>query len=116
MIILQSRIPLTADSFAEGSEIVQVQMSWLQQTEGCINAEVFSSLDPQHTLLVFQEWNNEQELQDYFNSDELQTLLADISGLLSAEITTRLYAVNAPTEIENTGAFEDEEVETHTLH
>lgn len=116
MIIVQSRIPLNPEDFSQGSEIVQGQMSWLQQQDGCVNAEVFSSIEPQHTLLVFQEWRSEQQLQDYFNSQELQDLLGDIAGLLSAEITTRLYAVHAPSDVETGTLIEEDEQESHTLH
>ena len=79
---------------------------------GCVSYEFYSALTNSCQFLLFQEWSSVEALQAHFETEHMETFLAELPSILNGEIVTRRYEVRNQDEQEADDEFDESEVPT----
>lgn len=95
MIIVQGLIPLLPESREEALRLARIVSDASLEESGCISYDFFVGLRDPNTLMLLQEWETLEALMAHFNTPHVEAFMKELPHIVSGEIITRRYAVQA---------------------
>lgn len=95
MIIVQGLIPLQPESREEALRLARIVSDASLEESGCISYDFFIGLRDPNTLMLLQEWETLDALMSHFNTPHVEAFMKELPHIVSGEIITRRYAVQA---------------------
>ena len=100
MIIVHGSIPLRPERRDQALALAKHMATPSRNEKGCMSYEFYIGLADPDTLMLFQEWESMDALMGHFDTDHMDAFLQQLPELVSGEIVTRRYAVQAVEEEE----------------
>ena len=100
MIIVHGTFPIRNEVREEALRAARNMAVASRCESGCISYEFYESLNEPDKLLLFQEWDSLDALKEHYQTDHMEVFLKKLPWLLSGEISTRRYLVQANEEHE----------------
>ena len=100
MIIVHGSIPIRPERRAQALALATQMAAASRSEKGCMSYEFYVGLEDPDTLMLFQEWESMEALMGHFETDHMDVFLQQLPDLVSGEIITRRYAVQAVEEEE----------------
>ena len=95
MIIVHGSIPIRPECRDQALELARQMATASRNEQGCVSYEFYVGLADPDTLMLFQEWESMDALMGHFDTDHMDDFLQRLPELVSGEIITRRYAVQA---------------------
>ena len=95
MIIVQGLIPLLPDQREEALRLARIVSDASLEESGCISYDFYVGLRDPNTLMLLQEWESLDALMAHFNTPHVEAFMKELPHIVSGEIITRRYAVQA---------------------
>ena len=112
MIIVHGMFPVLRESREKALKLMQEMAAASRLEPGCVSYEFYSALTNSCQFLLFQEWSSVEALQAHFETEHMETFLAELPSILNGEIVTRRYEVRNQDEQEADEEFDESEVPT----
>ena len=112
MIIVHGMFPVLRESREKALKLMQEMATASRLEPGCVSYEFYSALTNSCQFLLFQEWSSVEALQAHFETEHMETFLAELPSILNGEIVTRRYEVRNQDEQEADDDFDESEVPT----
>ena len=112
MIIVHGMFPVLRESREKALKLMQEMTAASRLEPGCVSYEFYSALTNSCQFLLFQEWSSVEALQAHFETEHMETFLAELPSILNGEIVTRRYEVRNQDEQEADDEFDESEVPT----
>ena len=112
MIIVHGMFPVLRESREKALKLMQEMAAASRREPGCVSYEFYSALTNSCQFLLFQEWSSVEALQAHFETEHMETFLAELPSILNGEIVTRRYEVRNQDEQEADDEFDESEVPT----
>jgi quinol monooxygenase YgiN len=100
MIIVHGSIPIRPERRDQALALAKQMATASRNEKGCRSYEFYVGLADPDTLMLFQEWESMDALMGHFDTDHMDAFLQQLPELVSGEIVTRRYAVQAVEEEE----------------
>ena len=100
MIIVHGSIPIRPERRDQALALAKQMAAASRNEKGCMSYEFYVGLAGADTLMLFQEWESMEALMGHFDTDHMDVFLQQLPDLVSGEIVTRRYAVQAVEEEE----------------
>ena len=100
MIIVHGSIPIRPERRDQALALAKQMAAASRSEKGCMSYEFYVGLADPDTLMLFQEWESMEALMGHFETDHMDVFLQQLPDLVSGEIITRRYAVQAVEEEE----------------
>lgn len=95
MIIVQGLIPLLPDAREKALGLAREVSQASLSESGCLSYEFYVGLRDPNTLMLLQEWESLEALMRHFNTPHVEAFMRELPHIVSGEIVTRRYAVQA---------------------
>ena len=100
MIIVHGSIPIRPERRDQALALAKQMAAASRNEKGGMSYEFYVGLADPDTLMLFQEWESMEALMGHFDTDHMDVFLQQLPDLVSGEIVTRRYAVQAVEEEE----------------
>ena len=78
---------------SELREVLEDLVVPTRQEAGCVSYEMLESLEDPAKFTFVEEWTSEDALQSHFETEHIQSALANFPDLLAADLDLRTYQV-----------------------
>ena len=78
---------------SELREVLEGLVVPTRQEAGCVSYEMLESLEDPAKFTFVEEWTSEDALQSHFETEHIQSALANFPDLLAADLDLRTYQV-----------------------
>lgn len=91
MIMVQSTFHLLADGKARVIELMKTMVSKSLAEPGCLNYEYFEGITNGNQIILLQEWEDAESLQEHYQTEHMDSFLAELGQYLESPVVTRSY-------------------------
>ena len=93
MIVVAGSIGIKPETRTEALKLALWMMEQTQAEEGCISYRFSSALEDQNTILVFEEWESDQQLKAHFQAPHMAEFNAQLKNLVAGRSSVKRYVV-----------------------
>jgi quinol monooxygenase YgiN len=97
MIIVQSTFELIPDSKPEALVLMKDMVTLCRKEYGCLSYEYYEGVTETNRVILFQEWENADCLQAHYQTEHMDSFIANLSRHLQSPIITRSYLAQEET-------------------
>lgn len=91
MIIVQSTFELLPETKPAALALMQNMVTLCRQEYGCLSYEYYEGMTETNRVILLQEWENADCLQAHYQTEHMESFLANLSTHLQSPIVTRSY-------------------------
>ncbi|MFO7569124.1 MAG: antibiotic biosynthesis monooxygenase [Smithellaceae bacterium] len=92
MILVITRMKVFSEKRLELSQTLDSLSASIRQAQGCSHCECFRSIEDEDQLLLFEEWDNDENLTTHLNSEDYR-VIRGVRNLLREPYERKHYVV-----------------------
>lgn len=91
MIMVQSTFHLLSEGKPAVIDLMKNMVQLCIAEPGCVSYEYFEGITDTNQVILFQEWENAENLQDHYQTEHMDDFLAELGQYLESPVITRSY-------------------------